>query len=350
MNKLKTYDEVMTHLRSKADRKTHLLLGNGFSISYDKDIFSYNALHNSIMSNNDEVVKKVFQVLNTQNFELVMQQLDNFRTIAQIFHTPADIVAEVEGAVERLRNKLLETISNIHPDQVFSVPENKSAACAEFLSKYLANGGHIFSTNYDLLLYWILMRNEIENCIDGFGRYAENVDEGKHIKEEDIEWSDLTWGKYKSKQNIHYLHGALPLFDDRSNIIKAESQRGEWLLEAIKSKITNMKYPIFVAAGDSQQKLDHISHNKYLTFCYDKLSEITGSLVVFGFSFGENDKHIIEAINKAAVFRDDGALLSVYIGVYSENDYDHINSIRKAFKCKKLEMFDASTVNIWGDK
>lgn len=347
METLKTYGEVISYLNSKK-RERHLLMGNGFSISYDRDMFSYNALHRFIIDNRDEKVQQIFNVLNTQNFELVMQQLDNFTDIAQVFDVPQNIIEKVDIAVNGLRGGLIEAISSLHPQHVFSVPTNKSKACANFFSEYLNNGGQIFSTNYDLLMYWILMRNDIQNCIDGFGRYAENIDDGEFVKEDDIEWSDLTWGPHKTQQNIHYLHGALPIFDEGSNIIKAESN-GEWLLDVIKRNIQDKKYPIFVAAGDSKQKMEHISHNKYLTFCYDRLTEITGSLIVFGFSFGENDAHIIDAINKAAVFREGKALLSVYIGVYSKSDYDHINSIRKMFKCKKLDVFDARTVNIWGE-
>jgi hypothetical protein len=41
---LEIYGDIIKYLRDK-DRKTHLLLGNGFSIAYDHQIFSYNALH-----------------------------------------------------------------------------------------------------------------------------------------------------------------------------------------------------------------------------------------------------------------------------------------------------------------
>ena len=349
MNNLMTYDQVISYL-NKENRKHHLLLGNGFSVSYDKKIFSYNALHNGIMSDDDEIVKEVFKILNTQNFELVMAQLDNFRSIAQIFKTPSDIIAEVDVAIERLREKLLTIITSLHPEQVFSIPEKNSTSCANFLSEYLANGGHIFSTNYDILLYWVLMRNSIDNCIDGFGRYADNINGDEYMEEDEIEYSDLTWGKYKSEQNIHYLHGALPLFDVGADIIKAENNSTEWLLDAIKHKIYDKKYPIFVAAGNSSQKLDHIAHNKYLSFCYDKLTEITGSLVIFGFSFGENDKHIIQAINKAAKFgkKQFPKLNSVYIGVFSEDDYKHMKSIESQFKCK-VNLYNARTANIWNN-
>ena len=75
----------------------------------------------------------------------------------------------------------------------------------------------------------------------------------------------------------------------------------------------NGEYPIFVTAGDDQQKLKHITHNQYLTYCYDSLCEAKGSLVIFGFSFGAHDDHIIDAINRAAKRKAPDKLWSVYM-------------------------------------
>ena len=109
------------------------------------------------------------------------------------------------------------------------------------------------------------------------------------------------------------------------------------------------EYPIFVTAGSGKEKLAHIMHNHYLSFCYDSLSNVTGSLVTFGFNFGPYDEHIIEAINRAAKHgrKDFPKLVSVYIGVYSEEDLHHIEQIRNQFKCK-VRIYDAKTANVWG--
>ena len=89
-------------------------------------------------------------------------------------------------------------------------------------------------------------------------------------------------------------------------------------------------------------------HNRYLTNCYESLCNIRGSLVTFGFNFGKYDKHIIEAVNKAAKFgrKKPPILWSVYIGVYSEDDRNHIESIEDEFHCK-VHIYDASTANVW---
>ena len=65
--------------------------------------------------------------------------------------------------------------------------------------------------------------------------------------------------------------------------------------------------------------------------------------------FGPYDEHIIEAINRAAKHgqKDFPKLLSVYIGVYSDPDRQHIEQIINQFKCK-VRIYDAKTANVWG--
>src|SRR6188472_4215001 len=77
IEKLISYEEVISHL-NKEKRKKHLLLGNGFSIAYDNNIFSYNALSKFIENTGDPLINNLFQRLNTKNFELIMKQLESF--------------------------------------------------------------------------------------------------------------------------------------------------------------------------------------------------------------------------------------------------------------------------------
>ena len=241
----------------------------------------------------------------------------------------------------------MAAVNGLHPDCVFSIPQKQNDACALFLKHFCDSGGHIFTTNYDLLLYWVLMRNKILNSKDGFGRDRENFHE-EFVSEEEIEYSELRWGKYKDEQNIYYIHGALPLFDTGVDIIKEEYDTQHYLLENINERMNRGEYPIFVTAGNGQEKLTHIMHNQYLSFCYETLSNIEGSLVSFGFNFGKYDEHIIQAINSAAKNgkKQFPKLLSIYIGVYSIDDQKYIESIADKFKCK-VHIFDAKTANVW---
>jgi hypothetical protein len=281
---LPSFNDVVESLRQKK-RTKHLLFGNGFSMAYDPKIFSYNALSTFIDHSQNVLLIKLFSIINTKNFELIMQQLDNFAEIAKAFSNDAHLVKTIEDASTTLKNSLIEAVKALHPEHVFVIPEEKSQCCHSYLNDFLKNGGKVFSTNYDLLPYWVLMRNDSKIAIDGFGRELENPEE--IIKGEEAEYSELRWGKYKETQNVFYLHGALPLFDTGIDIVKEEYDSQHYLLQNIHERMENKEYPIFVTAGSAKEKLNHIMHNKYLSFCYDELCKIEGSLVTFGFNFGE---------------------------------------------------------------
>lgn len=351
LHDLWTFDQTMAYLKEKK-RPHHLLLGNGFSISYNKEIFSYNALADFIENSEEEKIKTLFSVVNTKNFESIMDQLDNLALLASALNADKNFIENVRETSAKLKLGLIEAVKTLHPEHVFKIPENQSQASYAFLSHFLSQGGQIFSTNYDLLLYWVLMRNQQDagkekECIDGFGRELENPDEVKVGGSPTF--SELRWGKYKTEQNIFHLHGTLPLFDDGTEIIKEEFQEGAFLLEKVSKRIDQKSYPIFVTAGNGREKLHHIRHNQYLSYCYDKLSSITGSLVTFGFSFSDSDMHIIDALNRAAHPGKgaEGRLVSIYIGVYSEQGLNRLDSIASRFQFK-VKFYNANTVDIWG--
>ena len=345
---LPTYQNVIEYLAKEKNRPIHLLLGNGFSVAYDFEIFSYDALSIFIENSSDDLLKQLFNTVNTKNFEEIMRQLDLFAEFSEAFGAEESFITKVTESSEKLKQKLIDAVKSMHPKHVFKIPDEQSKSCCSYLEYYLnKNNGKIFSSNYDLLLYWVLVRNKCKNANDGFGRDIENSTD-HYIPSEEVELSELRWGRNHKKQTIFYLHGALPLFDTGIEVVKEEYD-GEYLLEKIKNRINSKEYPIFVTAGTSKDKLTHIMHNRYLSFCYDELCKINGSLVTYGFSFSENDTHIIDAINKAAKQPfDKGKLFSVYIGVYSDNDLAHIKNIKKLFKKVKPYIYNAKTVNAWG--
>lgn len=344
--KLETFNDVMASMSKNKNRPFHLLLGNGFSMAYDYKIFSYNALHDFVTKLADDDLKTIFNVINTRNFEIIMQNLDNFSELITAFGGSEKLKERIDFASAQLKNSLLEAVKALHPEHVFKVPESESQTCSAFLKGFLDSNGKIFSTNYDLLLYWVLMRNKFLNHVDGCGREFEN--QGEFVPEDEQIWSELTWGKHRETQNIFYLHGALPFFDTGVAVVKEEYSQFNFLLDKISKRMEKGEYPIFVTAGNGQQKLNHIKHNEYLTYCYDSLCRAEGSLVTFGFNFGEYDEHIIEAINKAAKFgkKVQERLWSIYIGIYSDVDRAHIENIVGRFKCK-VHIYDAKTVRVW---
>lgn len=344
---MESFQDVLKSIQTKGNRRQfHLLLGNGFSMAYDPEIFSYTALHDFISDLNAPDLSTVLKIIETKNFELIMQQLDNFSLLIDAFGGNKALKKKIDNASSKLKNGLISAVEALHPEHVFQVPEDQSEACAKFLKNFLDTDGSIFSTNYDLLLYWVLLRNQdsVPHC-DGFGREVENLEEV--AKGEAADYSELRWGKNRDEQNVFYVHGALPFFDTGVDVIKEVYDSRNYILENIHQRMEKGEYPVFVTAGNGRQKLAHIMHNQYLTWCYEKLSAIEGSLVTFGFNFGKYDEHIMDALNVAATRAKPG-LLSVYIGAYSDKDEAHIKKIQHRFLCKKVHIFDAKTVDVWG--
>lgn len=151
--KIESFDDVRKSIASNPDRAFNLFLGNGFSMAYDPYIFSYNALHNFIAELNDPDLSKILAAIETKNSELIMQQLDTFSTLLDAFQAGSKIKKKVDGASEKLKSSLLNAVKELHPEHVFTVPDNESKACSQFIKTFLDTGGNLFSTNYDLLLY-----------------------------------------------------------------------------------------------------------------------------------------------------------------------------------------------------
>jgi len=120
------------------------------------------------------------------------------------------------------------------------------------------------------------------------------------------------------------------------------------------------QYPLFVAEGTHRQKLEQISRNGYLSYAFGKLGRITGPLVTFGFSFGESDRHIGNAIAWNA------KITELYVGIHGDPALrvsrdtlaatDRIVSQRAAMvaqakgrKIAPLEryVYDSRTANVW---
>ncbi len=341
------FEDVLTEL-AKKKRKAHLLLGNGFSVAYNSSIFSYNALFNFVSSLEDPVLAGVLGAMKTKNFELMMAQLDTFSALLDVFDGDDALKTRVAAAHEGLRKSLIDAIKSLHPEHVFKVSDEKSEACARFVNRFLKTGGSIFTSNYDLLLYWVLMRQGIPNACDGFGRELLNPIEVEN-KTEEADWSELRWGPNRSKQNVFYVHGALPLFDTGTEVEKEQYDSEGYLLENISARIEADHYPVFVTAGSGEDKIAQIRASPYLTHCYEQLSGIDGSIISFGFGFGDSDLHIVEALNRATHFpsKSTPKLWSIYIGVFTDADMKRAAVLDKLLHAK-VHTYDAKTAKIWG--
>lgn len=318
----------------------NVLLGNGFSIACCPEIFTYDSLFKS--SNFSECIKKVFQEFKTNDFEKIIKKLNETLKICQIYNVKQSSIKQIYFDSEKIKKELVDVISNKHPEHQHRIKNYKY--CSAF--KFISNFNNIFTLNYDMLLYWILMFKErdakileqlnitLKDYADGFGRRYKNA--------------PLNWYK-NSLQNVFYLHGALHLFDDNLDIIKAETTDEFNLMESIKDRLNEETYPLIVTEGTSNEKLEKISHNKYLQNSYDKLNEISGTIFIHGHSLDKNDKHIFNQIKYNSYIK------RVYISIFKpQNNIEEIKD--KAFtllinkreeKPKELFYYDAESAHAW---
>lgn len=172
--KLEAFQDVLASMKKNSHRPFHLLLGNGFSMAYDSKIFSYNALHDFVKKLDDKDLATIFSVIETRNFEVIMQYLDSFSALVKAFDGDGSLKTRVDAASEKLKSSLLNAVKELHPEHVFKIPEEKIKACAKFLEMFASTRGSIYSSNYDLLLYWVLMRSGAFDHTDGCGRERED--------------------------------------------------------------------------------------------------------------------------------------------------------------------------------
>ncbi|WP_217495833.1 DUF4917 family protein [Mangrovivirga cuniculi] len=125
-----------------------ILLGNGFSLNFSETL-RYKFLHQNFIENCSDVAKELFQSFGTQNFELILRNLE----ITERVHTALEIneprIIEFRNEV---RQGLIESIRRIHPTPASIDYEN----LREF-SEQLRPFTNIYTTNYDLYLYYLIL-------------------------------------------------------------------------------------------------------------------------------------------------------------------------------------------------
>jgi hypothetical protein len=149
--------------------KRHLVLGNGFSIACAPKIFTYGSLFERAKPDMSDELLKVFERLNTTDFEEVIPALRRASAIIPIYKDLPKTAARMLADAESLKQTLVKAVAGQHPARPNLIPDSRYAACRTFLAKFIgeAAGGKVYTLNYDLLLYWALMHEPDEP--DGLG-------------------------------------------------------------------------------------------------------------------------------------------------------------------------------------
>jgi hypothetical protein len=158
---------------------------------------------------------------------------------------------------------------------------------------------NIYTLNYDLLLYWTLLQDQVIDWNAGHPQAsvmklteALQHDDGFRAPDDDPEAAYVTWdGKETHNQFIFFLHGALRLYDYGHELQKKCWERSGGIPLGIRYEVSlnEGRFPLFVSEGRSQGKFDRIRHSAYLHKGLRSFAEICrtvgASLFIFGHSW-----------------------------------------------------------------
>ena len=353
------FDKALT--MAEGYGKRHLLLGNGFSIACRHDIFSYGSLFEEAKKTMSNELAAIFAAMDTQDFEDVIRALQNAATIVGVYRPGLRSIKKLLLLdADELKHGLIQAVVGRHPSRPNSITDDRYHACRKFLAHFIGDGanGKIYTMNYDLLLYWALMHEEDdpENLINL------RHDDGFRKDEEDLDASYVKWQGEGAAQDqcIHYLHGALHLFDAGHLLQKYTwVNTGVALVDQASDALKRNLFPLFVAEGDSNSKLTKIQHSAYLHHSFKSFASMCKAgtrdgtaLFVFGHSFARNDAHVLNMIGR-------GRIAHLFVSLHGDPtskanqlvraSVEQIAGLRpRGYPPLQVDFFDAQSAKAWG--
>ncbi|WP_157868795.1 DUF4917 family protein [Megasphaera elsdenii] len=296
-----------------------LILGNGSSISYSSK-FAYSSLYDEAAFTDEE--KQLFDKFDTNNFEYILRKLFQASEVNKVLEL--DQGKKVNSVYENIRLKLIETIRCIHP----VMSDIDPATVHDKVFRIMMDYRYIIDLNYDFLLYWILSNNGFlssfpieengarRNVFQGspfqyfYDGFRKNC--GTHLSfdydfvEEEI--------RKEEKTGIFYPHGNLLFVRDKfaGETLKIKSD-GD-LFDVVDKDWEKGYTPLFISEGTANKKMNSIRSISYLNYVYNEiLSNLTDFIVIYGWSMGDCDTHLIKKIfsNKK--------IKTVAVSIYNEN-------------------------------
>jgi len=340
MTKLITFNEALADARDNSDEMA-VLLGNGFSIEFAPQVFSYDALAKEASLDALSVDKdELFAALNSNNFEVVIDKLKAGAALARLYPGDVGNADVMEADAKVVRHGLADVLADRHPLTALALTDEEVLRARTFLSNFT----RIYTLNYDLLLYWVL-----------------NRERGPHVNRADgFEWPTAqrsTRYVWKSKparpQRVFYLHGALHLFRHDKKLEKLTYWNDGPLIEKLRERLEQGKYPHIVTEGKREEKESRIDKSGYLRTGLRRFGELRGALFIHGSSMSPNDAHIFELIEA-----DSSEIDALYIGLQSTTTKSARSVIARAKEIKeerrvngggelRIHFYDSATAHVW---
>lgn len=262
-----------------------VVIGNGASIAIDYRL-SYPSLFDAAVGRGYllQPSQNVFAFFGTRDFEFVLRALVHANAVN--LHLG---IIEQQTAItyQHIKQALISTVHAIHPNHTDVAHHLNRAA------DFLGNFRTVFSLNYDLLIYWAIMArnaeigaNRFKDCFKPDGTF-----------ETDYGFMRRPHSVCDASTLIFYPHGNLALVADPWGAETKLKQNQQNLIECITdSWQINGNNPLFVSESDAAKKLLAIRRNGYLSQCMVEMSKGVDSVAVYGWSFGDQDQHLVDQI------------------------------------------------------
>ncbi|MFG1302420.1 DUF4917 family protein [Xanthobacter sp. V3C-3] len=289
-----------------------LLVGNGFSQNIWPS-FAYKSLFETAdASGFSSIDKSLFSKFDTHNFEIILNALWTSKIVTDILGRDS---SDINERYNSIRGALISAVHSVHIPWAAA-----QASVLDSISSELSKYNSVYSTNYDLIIYWSIMRRPAF-FKDYF--FSERFD----INNTDI-WGEVT--------KIHYLHGGLHLYRDvNGGTLKRRAEDGANLLDLFATPYRNA-LPLFISEGHSEEKISSIYRSDYLSFMLSTFRDDHSPMVIFGHGLGDSDNHISAALRSVG-----GRRLAISMLPGSDVAMRKADIHKKLPKAEKIYFFNA---------
>jgi Domain of unknown function (DUF4917) len=262
-----------------------ILIGNGASMNVSST-FNYKTLYERACTlygkdRLDDVDQALFEEIATVDFELVLAYLRHALVVGKLTGADKKYIKELEGKYTRIRRALGAAVRSVHP-QYTTIGEDR----LKQIGLELLNYKWVFSTNYDLIVYWSAMKAQITNFYDFLGgqpcRFrTANVDKAP-----------------EGRTKLLFPHGALHLYVETKGTYEGivHKRVNAGITSILDQLLFLPEPPLVVAEGSAADKKAVIYSDRYLTFAYEQLGKVREPMVIFGSELGDKDEHIVQTL------------------------------------------------------
>ncbi len=168
-------------------------------------------------------------------------------------------------------------------------------------------------------------------------KILDNVDDGSKQQTLFNGNKEFIFNVEQETQNIFFLHGAFHIYKDETEYKKITQTSDKALYDKLEEILNNDEKEI-VCIFQAENKIDEINKSEYLKKSYNKLSKLSGRMVIIGCSLSENDNHIYEQISNSKID-------TLYISSRESSKESVYKKAKTLFSNKEIILFDRETIS-----